>query len=109
MPANINALLRYQVIDKCLRNRGRRWTWQHILDEVNEALLADNPKSNGIGKTTLYEDLKSIEYKIYNLEIEKIKEGKTTYLRYADQNASINNQPLSENETKQRKAAIMVN
>ena len=108
MPANRNALLRYQVIDKCLRNRGRRWTWKDILDEVNEALLADNPKSNGIGKTTLYEDLKSIEYKIYNLEIEKIKEGKTTYLRYANPNDSINSQPLSENETKQLKAAIMV-
>ena len=108
MPANRNAILRYQIIDKCLRNRGRRWTWQDIIDKVNEGLLADNPKSNGIGKTTLYEDLKNIEYKIYNLEIEKIKEGKTTYLRYADSNASINNQPLSEKEAKQIRDAIMV-
>lgn len=108
MPANRNALLRYQIIDKCLRNRGRQWTWQDILDEVNEALIADNPNSNGIGKTTLYEDLKSIEYKIYNLEIEKIKDGKTTYLRYANPNDSINSQPLSEKEAKQLRAAIMV-
>lgn len=108
MPANRNALLRYQIIDKCLRNRGRQWTWQDILDEVNEALIADNPNSNGIGKTTLYEDLKSIEYKIYNIEIEKIKDGKTTYLRYANPNDSINSQPLSEKEAKQLRAAIMV-
>jgi predicted DNA-binding transcriptional regulator YafY len=75
---------------------------------VNEALIADNPNSNGIGKTTLYEDLKSIEYKIYNIEIEKIKDGKTTYLRYANPNDSINSQPLSEKEAKQLRAAIMV-
>lgn len=108
MPANRNALLRYQIIDKCLRNRGRRWTWQDIIDKVNEGLQVDNPKSNGIGKTTLYEDLKNIEYKIYNLEIEKIKDGKTTYLRYADPNASINSLPLSDKEAKQIKDAIMV-
>ena len=108
MPVNRNALLRYQIIDKCLSNRGRRWTWQDIIDKVNEALEIDNPESKGIGKTTLYEDLKNIEYKIYNLEIEKIKEGKTTYLRYADPNATINSQPLSEKEAKQIRDAIMV-
>lgn len=108
MPVNRNALLRYQIIDKCLRNRGRRWTWQDILDEINEGLLEDNPKSNGIGKTTLYEDLKSIQYKIYSLEIEKIKEGKTTYLRYTNSTDSINSQPLSETEARQLKSAIMV-
>lgn len=108
MPANRNALLRYQIIDKCLRNRGRQWTWQDILGKVNEALIADNPNSNGIGKTTLYEDLKSIEYKIYNLEIERKKEGKTTYLRYTNPNDSINSQPLGEKEAELLRAAIMV-
>jgi predicted DNA-binding transcriptional regulator YafY len=108
MPANRNALLRYQIIDKCLNNRSRRWTWKDILDKVNQGLFIDNPKSDGIGKTTLYEDLKNIEYKIYSLEIEKIKEGKTTYLRYSDPKASINNQPLSETEAEQLRAAITV-
>ncbi|HEX4375358.1 MAG TPA: WYL domain-containing protein [Puia sp.] len=108
MPTTRNALLRYQTIDKCLRNRGRRWTWQDILEEVNDALVAIDPNSSGIGKTTLYEDLRNIEFIIYNLEIERIKEGKTSYLRYADTNASINGQPLSEKEAEQLRASIMV-
>jgi predicted DNA-binding transcriptional regulator YafY len=108
MPVNRNALLRYQVIDKCLRNRGRKWTWHDILEEVNQALNEDNPKSRGIGKTTLYEDLKDIEYRIYKLEIEKTKNGKTTYLRYANSSDSINNQPLNQSEATQLKAAVMV-
>lgn len=107
MPKNRNALLRYQVIDRCLKNRGRKWTWKDIQMKVNEALYEDDPESEGIGKTTLYEDLKNIE-KIYKLEIEKIKESKTTFLRYANPSDSINNQPLSETEAKQLKAAIMV-
>jgi predicted DNA-binding transcriptional regulator YafY len=108
MPLNRNALLRYQIIDKCLSNHGRRWTWKDILEQVNEGLVADNPNTRGIGKTTLYEDLKNIEYKIFHVDIEKIKDGRTTYLRYTNPNDSINNQPLSATEAKQLKAAIMV-
>lgn len=111
MPSNRNAQLRYQVIDRCLKNRGRQWTWQTILEEVNTILREDNPKSQGIGKTTLYEDLKDIEYRVYNGEIERRKIGdekKTVYLRYADPDYSINNQPLSETETNQLKSAIQI-
>jgi len=108
MPITRNALLRYQTIDKCLRNRGRRWTWQDILEEVNDALTIVDPKSGGIGKTTLYDDLKNMEFNIYHLEIERIKEGKNSYLRYANPNDSINSQPLSEKEAEQLRAAIMV-
>jgi predicted DNA-binding transcriptional regulator YafY len=106
MPTTRNALLRYQTIDRCLRNRGRCWTWQDILDEVNHALAAVD--SNGIGKTTLYDDLKNMEFNVYHLEIERIKEGKTSYLRYANADASINSQPLSDKEAEQIRAAIMV-
>lgn len=108
MPVNRNALLRYHTIDMCLQNRGRRWTWHDILEKVNESLLIDNPKSKGIGKTTLYEDLKNIEYKIFNLEIEKIKDGRKTYLRYADSNSSIRNQPLNEKEAEQIRDALSI-
>ena len=32
MPANKNALLRYKTIDKCLRNRARRWTLEDLVE-----------------------------------------------------------------------------
>lgn len=108
MPINKNALLRYQVLDRCLRNRGRRWTWKDLQQEINKVLQEDNPKSKGVGKTTVFEDLKDLEYRVYNAEIEKIKEGKTVYLRYKDADFSINNQPLNDTEIKQLKAAVQV-
>lgn len=108
MPKNRNAQLRYQIIDKCLQNRGRKWTWQNILIKVNEALIQDNPKSKGIGKTTLYEDFKDIEYRVYAGEIERMKDGKTIFLRYADSAYSISNHPLNETEINQLKSAILI-
>jgi hypothetical protein len=89
MPVNRNALLRYQVIDMCLRNRLRRWTWQAILEKVNEALMEDNPESKGVGKTTFFKDLKDIEYDIYKADIKRTVEGKMTYYSYVDEKYSI--------------------
>jgi predicted DNA-binding transcriptional regulator YafY len=108
MPINRNALLRHQVIDRCLRNRQRRWTWKTILDKVNEALRENNPGSKGVGKTTFFKDLKDFEYNIYKADIKRIAEGKTIYYTYADEKYSISNQPLSEAEAQQLKSAIMV-
>ena len=33
MPVNKNAVIRYRIIDNCLRNRARKWTWKDILEE----------------------------------------------------------------------------
>lgn len=101
-------MLRYQLLDRCLKNRGRKWTWVDLLNEVNKGLLEDNPRGKGIGKTTLFEDLKDLEYRVYKADIEKIPEGRTQYLRYKDPNFSINGQPLSITEVSQLKSAIQV-
>ncbi len=108
MPVNKNALLRYQIIDSCLRNRGRLWTWQDIQNEVNRKLREHDADNKGVGKTTIFEDLKDIEYRIYEADIERIPNGKTQYLRYRDPRFSINGQPLSTTEANQLKAAIQV-
>lgn len=101
-------MFRYLVLDSCLSNRGRRYTWKDLLAEVNKAILEADPSADGIGKTTFYEDLKAIEYDLFSAEIERFKEGRTTYLRYSDPNFSISKQPLNEAEIGQLKAAIQV-
>ena len=49
MPVNKNALLRYKIIDRCLRNRYRRWTIEDLVDEVSEALYDMEGIRKGIG------------------------------------------------------------
>lgn len=108
MPVNKNALIRYMIIDKCLRNRARKWTWKDILEEVNKGLL--NEGINTIGKTTLFEDLKDIEYRVYSSEIVK-EDGynrREKYYSYADADYSITKQPLNETEANQIRSAIQI-
>ena len=38
MPTNKNALLRYQILDRCFSNRHRKYTIEDLVDAVNEAL-----------------------------------------------------------------------
>ena len=108
MPLNKNATIRYRIIDQCLRNRARKWTWKDILDVVNKEL--DKEGISPIGKTTLFEDIKDIEYRVYNSEIEKTygQHKKIVYYRYADPDYSINKQPLTENEATQIRSAVQI-
>jgi len=108
MPANKHATIRYRIIDACLRNRARKWTWKDILEEVNKAL--DKEGITPIGKTTFFEDLKDIEYRVYHAEIEKYygHNKKIVYYQYTDPEYSINKQPLTENEAIQIRSAIQI-
>ena len=38
MPVNRNALIRYTTIDKCLRNKYRKWTLEDLMDACSDAL-----------------------------------------------------------------------
>ena len=98
MPPTRNALFRYRIIDSCLANRNRRWTWSDILEEVNRRLTSQGQPT--ISKTTIFEDFKDLEYRVFKAPIEKYsaEDKRRQYLRYADPEYSISKQPLSEGE-----------
>jgi predicted DNA-binding transcriptional regulator YafY len=108
MPNTKHALTRYQVIDKCLANRNRLWNWKDLLDEVNRILLRQ--KEHIIGKTTLFEDLKDMEYRVYSAPIERFHtaDRRITYYRYTDPEYSINRQPLTPTEAEHIESALQV-
>ena len=86
MPVNKNALLRYKIIDRCLRNRYRRWTIEDLVDEVSEALYDMEGIRKGISLRTVQNELG------YNAPIEVYDQK---YYRYADPNYSITELPLT--------------
>lgn len=57
MPVNKNALLRYKIIDRCLRNRYRRWTIEDLVDEISEALYDMEGIRKGISLRTVQNDI----------------------------------------------------
>lgn len=105
MSINKKALTRYMAYDRCLRNPGNH-TWKDLIYKANEALEAEGLE--GIGKTQFYADIQYMEQCEWRAPIEKHKDGRTVFYRYADRNYSINNQPLNESEVNQLKSAITV-
>lgn len=105
MPANRNALVRYKTIDKCLRNRGRKWTLENLIDEVSEALYEYEGIDKGISKRTVQADIQFMRSdKLgYNAPI-VVKERK--YYTYEDPEYSITNIPLSDQDLSQLGDAV---
>ncbi len=109
MPITKNALIRFQCLDRCFRNPGRRYYLQDLLGECNRALQELDPNSSGIARRQLYDDINFMESSQgWNIPLERIKDGRKKYFRYEDPNFSINNQPINELEAEQLKSAMLV-
>lgn len=109
MPNNKNATIRYQALDKCFRNPGRRYFWKDLLDACNHALQEYDPGIAGIQRRQLLDDIRFMESEQgWSIPLERHKDGKRVYYRYEDMRFSINNQPINETESNQIKAALLV-
>lgn len=97
MPSNKNALIRYRVIDQCLRNRFRRWTIDDLVDACSEALYDMEGIRKGVSLRTVQADIQMMRSdKLgYNAPIEVYDQK---FYRYADPNYSINKALLEEED-----------
>ncbi len=93
MPANKNALIRYKTIDRCLRNRYRRWTLDDLVEACSDALYEMEGILRGVSVRTVQADIQIMRSdKLgYNAPIE-VYDGK--YYRYAEEDYSISESPL---------------
>lgn len=97
MPANKNALIRFKTIDNCLRNRYRRWTLDDLVSACSRALYDMEGIRKGVSVRTVQGDIQMMRSdKLgYNAPIE-VYDHK--YYRYADEDFSIMNLPMSQND-----------
>lgn len=97
MPLNKNALIRYKTIDKCLQNKYREWTLDDLIDACSEALFEYEGRDVNVSKRAIQLDIQLMRSdKLgYNAPIEVYNKK---YYRYADENFSITNIPLTEND-----------
>ena len=105
MPANKNALIRYKTIDRCLRNRFRRWTIDDLTDACSDALYEMEGILKGVSVRTVQGDLQIMRSdKLgYNAPIEVYDR---IYYRYADPDYSISDTPLTEEDCDLLKEAV---
>ena len=66
MSVNKLALIRYKIIDECLRNRMRKWTLEDLIDKVSEELYE-------------YEGIRSISKRSIQADIQLMRSEKLGY------------------------------
>lgn len=109
MAINKNALLRYQTLDKCFSNYGRKYTFEELLEIVNDKLAEDNPNTSGVQTRQLRDDIKFMKSEAgYEAPILYYRDSDKGYYRYENKDFSINNSPINSTEAEQLRAAISV-
>lgn len=108
MATNKHATIRYQALDKCFRNTGRRFFIQDLIEACNEAICNFDFNSDGIKRRQIFDDIRFMESESgWSVPLARHKDGKKVYYRYEDSDFSINKQPLNENEKSQLKEALL--
>ena len=107
MPANRNALIRYKTIDTCLRNKYREWTLNDLIEACSDALYEYEGIDKGISKRTVQMDIQMMrsEKLGYNAPI-VVYDNK--YYKYEDDDYSITDTPLSQQDLKLMSEAVEV-
>jgi len=109
MATNKHAQIRYKVLDSCFKNTGRDYTFEDLIDAINENLAEIDPSADGISIRTVREDIAFMESDLgWSAEIERIRFGKKCIYRYKNPDFSINKQPLNQTELTQISSALEI-
>lgn len=97
MPVNRNALIRYNTIDKCLRNKYRQWTLEDLIEACSDALYEYEGIDKGVSMRTVQLDIQMMRSDKLGYNAPIIVEDKK-YYKYSDPEYSIKNNPLTDND-----------
>jgi predicted DNA-binding transcriptional regulator YafY len=107
MSTNKHALLRYRVIDRCLRNVDRQWNWKSLAKACTSEIRDSLQESMTFSERTIKGDLSAMrndESLGYYAPIEYDRSEKSYY--YSDRNYSITEAPLNRSDSKELKNVI---
>ena len=108
MATNKHATIRYQVLDRCFKNTGRKYSMDDLVLECNKALNEYTGAKTSVMRRQVYEDIKFMESSQgWSIALERVRDGHKVLYRYEDRSFSINSQPLNQTEQKQLKEALL--
>jgi len=96
MATNKHAIIRYEALDRCFSNRGRKFFIDDLIQYVSEALTDYTGKDSSISRRQILKDMDFMRSEAgFRAPVESCKEGKKTYYRYADRNYSLAMQQIN--------------
>lgn len=107
MASNKNALIRYKTLDKCLKNKYRKYTLEDLIDECSEALFEFEGKESFVSKRTVQLDLQNMRSEKFGYEA-PIEVYERKYYRYSDPEYSIHNISVNESDLKAMNNAVQI-
>lgn len=102
-------LLRYKVLNRCLRDIFREYTIEDLVDEVNKALRKAYDKTACISKRTIQDDLAQLQLPPHSIILrENLKSGRKKLYRYKDPDFTLPMFRMNDKERSKIKEAIRV-
>lgn len=91
--------IRYQTLNKCFRNKYKRYYIEDLIDACSEAIYDYCGKEIGCSRRTILNDIDFMESSAgWNIDLMRIRDGKRVYYRYRNMDYTINETLLSESE-----------
>src|SRR5574344_792164 len=108
MATNKHALIRYSALDKCFRNKYRRFYMEDLIEACNTAIYELTGTDPDIQRRQIFNDINYMESpEGWEAPIERYKDGRKVYYSYY-KDFSINERPLSDKEMDMLTQAVVV-
>ncbi|KQR92423.1 transcriptional regulator [Chryseobacterium sp. Leaf180] len=107
MSSNKNALIRYKTLDKCLKNKYKKYTLEDLIDECSDALFEFEGKESFVSRRTVQLDLQNMRSEKFGYEA-PIEVFEKKFYRYSDPEYSIHQISVTENDLKAMNNAIQI-
>lgn len=109
MATNKHAIIRYEALDRCFSNKGRKFFIDDLIEYVSTTIANYSGISATISRRQIFKDINFMKSESgFNAPISSISEGKRVYYRYNDRSYSISMQQINPIEAKLLKNAIEV-
>ena len=109
MSTNKHAAIRYQVLDNCFSNFQRRFFMEDLVEACNHALYEYAGIQDGVKRRQIFDDITFMESdQGWAIPLDRLRDGKRAYYRYADKSFSIRNQTISDAEKKQLQDSLFI-
>lgn len=96
MATNKHAIIRYEALDRCFSNKGRKFFINDLIAYVSEAIKEYTGTQASISRRQIFKDMDFMRSESgFRAPIASYKEGKKTYYRYSDRNYSLAMQQIN--------------
>jgi predicted DNA-binding transcriptional regulator YafY len=108
MAGNLNAIIRYKTIDKCLRRKGHTYNWESLSEACVEAYEENAVMADAPSRRTIFGDVARMKSGKLGYEAPIVFNKKDNCWQYTDPNFSISGNPLNTQDLQELRTALAV-